>query len=116
MTNNNEIFSNNFLHIIQILHCMTQPNGTSINELCQKLKITRRSIFRMINMIENKFHIPIEVKRETFGGTATYKVDSSFIEKLSSLTIPKTSLTFEQSLIIYLLLDNSESVLQSNSE
>jgi len=100
-----KIFNNNFFHIIKTFEYMTQPNGTSIKELCQKLRITRRTVFRLFNTIENKLNIPIEVIRETFGGKASYKIPSSFIKNFSSIKLPAISLSFNQALLIYILIN-----------
>jgi predicted DNA-binding transcriptional regulator YafY len=105
MSESAKIFSNNFLHIIKIFEYMAQPNGTSIEELCQKLRITRRSVFRLFNTIENKLNIPIEIRRETFGGKASYKIPSSFIKNFSNIKLPAVSLSFNQAILIYILLN-----------
>ena len=84
---------------------MAQPDGTSIEELCRKLRLTRRSIFRLLNTIEHKLNIPVEVRREGFGGAASYKLASSFIHGLSHISLPAVQVSFNQALLVYLLLN-----------
>jgi hypothetical protein len=68
------------------------------------LHLNRRSIFRILKIIEDRLHIPVIVNRETFGGIATYHLESSFHKKLSNISIPAVSLTFNQALFVYLIL------------
>jgi predicted DNA-binding transcriptional regulator YafY len=98
------IFSRNFMQIVKTLNYMVQSNGTTIEELSKELRITHRSVFRLLNTIEHKLHIPIEIKRDTFGGIATYKIPSSFIENISNIRFSETPLTFSQSLMVYITL------------
>jgi hypothetical protein len=85
---------------------MKQPNGTSIEELCKELPINRRSVFRLLKTIEQKLHIPFSMHRDSFGGTASYHLSPAFIEKLSGISFPELSLTFNQAAFVYLLLNN----------
>jgi hypothetical protein len=85
---------------------MRQPNGTSIEELCKELHINRRSVFRLLKTIEQKFHEPFSIQRTTFGGAASYRLLPAFIEKLSGISLPELSLTFTQAAFIYLVLND----------
>jgi hypothetical protein len=85
---------------------MQQPNGTSIDELCKELQINRRSVFRLLKTIEQKFHIPFIVHRTSFGGTASYHLSQAFIEKLSNISLPELRLTFNQAVFVYLVLND----------
>ena len=105
MSESTKIFSNSFFHITKIFEYMAQPSGTSIEELCQKLRITRRSVFRLLSTIEHNLNIPIEIQRETFGGKASYKIPSSFVKDFSNIKLPVVSLSFNQALLIYILLN-----------
>jgi len=105
MSESARILSKSFFQITRTFEYMVQPNGTSIEELCRKLRLTRRSVFRLISTIENKLNIPIEIRRETFGGKASYKIPSSFIKNLSNIKLPAVSLSFNQALLIYILLN-----------
>jgi hypothetical protein len=85
---------------------MKQPNGTTIEELCKELQINRRTVFRLLKAIEQKFSIPFIVHRASFGGAASYRLSPAFIEKLSGICLPELSLTFTQAVFIYLALND----------
>jgi len=105
MSNKTTFFTSSFYQIITIMNYLAQHDGTSIKELCRKLRLTRRSIFRLLNTIEHKLGVPIEVSRERFGGEATYKMTSSFIQNLSHISLPAVHVSFNQALLVYLLLN-----------
>jgi len=105
MSNKTTFFTSSFYRVIKIMNYLTQDSGTSIEELCRKLCLTRRSISRLLNTVEHKLGIPIEVRRERFGGAATYKMASSFIQRLSRISLPAVQVSFDQALLVYLLLN-----------
>jgi hypothetical protein len=99
-----KFFTGGLLQVIKAVHYMAQPDGTNIEELCRKLRLTRRSIFRLLKTIEHTLNIPFIVHREAFGGTASYRLPASFIEKLSNISLPPVALTFNQAVFVYLIL------------
>jgi hypothetical protein len=83
---------------------MAQPEGTTIEALCRRLNLNRRSVFRLLKNVEHTLKIPVIARREAFGGAASYRLSPDFMEKLSGITLPELSLTFNQALIVYLVL------------
>jgi hypothetical protein len=104
MSGDSKYLSNNFFQTVRVLKLMAKPRGTTVEELCRELRLNRRSIFRLLKTIEHDLKIPVVIHRELFGGIATYRLDSGFIEKMSHASLPALPLSFEQSLVIYLLL------------
>jgi hypothetical protein len=104
MPDSGKLFTRNFFQIIKVLNYMSKPTGTGIEELCRQLHLNRRSIFRLLKTIECNLQIPVTVNREVFGGTASYRLSSGFVEKLSGAGLPALSLTFNQALMVYLIL------------
>jgi hypothetical protein len=89
---------------ITAIRLMASPEGTTIEQLTRQLSLTRRSVFRVIRNIEHGLHIPVVVKRDVFGGHATYSLPASFIEKLSNITITNMPLSFEQALLFLVIM------------
>ena len=102
-----KFIANSVFHIIKILELMRQPNGTSIEEICEELHINRRSVFRLLKIIELKFNKPFIIHRASFGGIASYQLSPSFIEKISGISLPKLDLTFTQAAFLYLILNDN---------
>jgi hypothetical protein len=93
-------------HAITAITCLASLGGTSITELSGRLSLTRRSVFRLLRALEHDFHIPIVVSRDTFGGIATYQLPQDFIDKFSHITIPSMELTFDETILFYLLVNS----------
>jgi hypothetical protein len=91
---------------MEIISRMASPEGTGIEDLSRSLHITRRSVFRLIRIIERDFHIPVIVNRESFGGPASYRLPVFFVDKLSHITITRLPLTFNQALLLLLCFEN----------
>jgi hypothetical protein len=104
MSGDSKYLSNSFFQTINVLKAMAKPRGTTVEELCRELRLNRRSIFRLLKTIEHDLKIPVVIHRELFGGIATYRLNSGFVEKLSHASLPALPLSFEQSLAVYLLL------------
>ena len=107
MTESTKFITNSVYHILKVFELMKQPNGTSIEELCKELNINRRSVFRLLKDIEQKFHEPYTMHRSSFGGAASYHLSSNLIENLSEITLPELHLTFSQAAFVYLVLKDN---------
>jgi hypothetical protein len=103
MFSNTPVFTKCFLQIIEIIRHMASPEGTTIKELICNLSLTRRSVFRVISIMENDFNIPIIVKRDTFGGLARYFLPKPFVDSFSQITLPKINLSFGEAVTLYLI-------------
>ena len=112
MSDTTKFITHNLCHIIGILELMKQPKGTSIEEICKELNINRRSVFRLLKTIEQKFNKPFIIHRASFGGKVSYHLSLSFIDKLSCISLPKLRLTFSQAVFVYLILNDDS--FQSN--
>jgi len=104
MSKDTRFITKTLFHVLRILDLMKQPDGTTIEEICKELQVTRRSAFRLLKTIEAKFDKPFIIRRTTFGGTASYHLSQGFIEKLSSVTLPKLRLSFTQAVFLHLVL------------
>ena len=96
-------FTKALTQIITIIECMASKEGTTIKELTGRLSINRRSVFRLIRVIEHDLNIVVIVNRKGFGGQVTYHIPSSFVERLSQVTTPPIILSFRQAILFYLI-------------
>jgi predicted DNA-binding transcriptional regulator YafY len=103
MPEDTRFFSNSLIHAVEAINLMASPQGTTIEELSRRLQVNRRSIFRLIRMMEQDLGIPIIVNRDVFGGYATYHLPASFIKKVSNIQLPP--LTFNQAALVYMVLN-----------
>ena len=109
-----KFITNNVFYIMKILELMKQPKGTTIEEIRRELYINRRSVFRLLKVIEQKLCKPFTVHRSSFGGTASYHLSPAFIEKLSGICLPELSLTFNQAVFVYLVVMDDQFTCENN--
>jgi hypothetical protein len=107
-------FTKTLTQSLNAIKLMASPEGTTIEELIRGLSLTRRSVFRLLRTIEHDLHIPFIVKREVFGGHASYHLPSSFINRFSNIILPELALTFDQALLVYLLAC-PDTILEDNA-
>jgi hypothetical protein len=100
---NTSFYTKSLPQTLAVIRLMASPEGATVNELAQHLSLNRRSVFRLLHAIEHKFHIPVTMKRKTFGCPFTYHLPQSFIDRLSAVKIPSVTLTFEEAMLAYLL-------------
>jgi hypothetical protein len=100
---NSTFFTKSFSQTLAVIRLMASSEGPSVNELTQRLSVTRRSVFRLLRGIETDLHIPVIVKRKSFGGQARYFLPESFIKCLSQASLSRIKLTFDEAVTVYLL-------------
>lgn len=103
MSYKKKFLTNSVFHVLKIIELMKQPKGINIEEISKELRITRRSVFRLLNTIENNLCIPFTIIRNTFGGISSYHLSSDYIDKLSNVKMPELQLSFYQAVFVDLL-------------
>jgi hypothetical protein len=99
-------FTKALTQTIAAIELMASPEGTTIMGLTKLLSITRRSVFRLLRTIEHDLNIPITVSREVFGGIATYRIPSSFVETLSHISILPSISSLQNNILLYLVFND----------
>jgi hypothetical protein len=103
MAGGNPFFTKKLSHTLAVIQRMASPKGVTVNELAECLSLKRLAVFRLIRTMEHDFHIPVTRKRETFGGSATYRLPQSFIDSLSHIKTSQVFLPFEEAVLAHLL-------------
>ena len=103
MPHQTSFFTKSFSQTIAIIKHMATPEGTTIAELAKMLSLTRRSVFRLIQTIEQELNIPVIISRKGFGSKATYHIPPDFIESFLKPTVLPEKLTITQAVLLYLL-------------
>jgi predicted DNA-binding transcriptional regulator YafY len=93
-------YSKSTENLIKAVQLMAAEKGTSALELEQKLGLKRRTVFRLITSIKDELKFPVSVKREKSRGAARYYLPESCLSKISSLTVPRFSLSFNEILLL----------------
>lgn len=98
----------NLIQFLKILDLLSRPQGTTLKEIAKELKITERSAYRDIKTIE-ELGIPIYDEKIPLEKQKRWHIESSYVDRLPNLTLPKISLSFSE--IISLCMMAGESVV-----
>jgi predicted DNA-binding transcriptional regulator YafY len=98
-------FNVKFLKILKAANMMT-GGGTTIEQLCDELGISRRSAFRLIDTMKNDLGFPVGDNREGSQGRKMYRLPESFLAQLSDITLPKLSFSLNEALLLRFLFSH----------
>jgi len=99
-----DMFNKNLIKIIKAIDLLAGSGGTTVEALERELDLGRRSVFRLLDTLENELGFPIIRSREEFGGVTTYTLMDRFVTKLSNVSLPKLDLSLQEATLLYFLL------------
>ena len=94
--------SNPYANLQKMLHAITllsQPAGTTINSLMERLGISRRTAFRLLEAID-ELGFPVVNERAEFGGEKTYRLIETFVQRLPNISLPGVAFTPREAFFI----------------
>jgi predicted DNA-binding transcriptional regulator YafY len=95
---------NNLSKILKAVDLLSRRQGVTIDELADELKISRRSVHRLLNDLHD-LNFPLYDEREPFEKTKTWKLEPDYVKKLPNLNLPDIKFTATELLAITLLKD-----------
>ena len=103
----------NLIKLLKALDLLSKDEGVTIGELGNQLGIDRRSVYRLISVIEELgfplYDDKIELEREK-----RWKLEESYLKKLPNMKVPDVSLTLPEIISLYLI--KSEANVFSGTE
>jgi predicted DNA-binding transcriptional regulator YafY len=103
----------NLIQLIKTLSLLSRPQGATRKELAGTLNISDRSVSRSLKTIED-LGIPIYDERPPGEKEKRWRIESSYLERLPNLSIPKMLLSYPE--IISLCMLVGESVVFKGTE
>lgn len=103
----------NLIKLLRALELFSKPEGTTIEEISEHLDIDRRSVYRVINVIED-LGFPIYDEEIPFEKRKRYRLEETYLKKLPNMKLPDIKLSISEIMSLYLL--KSEAVLYRGSE
>lgn len=88
-----------FLRAVDLLG---NREGTTIDDLCEKLEIDRRSVHRLINVLHD-LGFPIVTEKDPSGRKNKYKLMEEYLKKLPNINLPNINLTLSEIISLYFL-------------
>jgi predicted DNA-binding transcriptional regulator YafY len=92
----------NLIKLLKAVDLLSKPMGTTIEEMAENLELDRRSVYRMINVIE-ELGFPIYDEKIPFEKEKRWKLEESYLKKLPNITIPDINLTQSEIISLYFL-------------
>lgn len=94
----------NLHKLLKAIDLLSRKQGVTIDELADELKISRRSVHRLLNDLHD-LNFPVYDDKEPFERTKTWKLEPDYIKKLPNLNIPDIKFTASELIAITLLKD-----------
>ena len=103
----------NLIKLLKALELLSKSDGTTIEEMGAQLEIDRRSVYRMINLIE-ELGFPLYDEKVPLEKEKRWKLEESYLKKLPNMKVPDVSLSLPEIISLYLL--RSEGSLLKGTE
>ena len=96
----------NLVKLIKAVSLISRPQGASVRELEEALSISRRSVYRLRNTLEDLNIRPYPDKRPGEREDRWY-LEPEYLQNFSTLRLPEVTLTQKEALLLLLLLSNN---------
>ena len=103
----------NLIKLLKALELLSKPEGTTIEEMGTQLEIDRRSVYRLINVVE-ELGFPLYDDKIPLEKEKRWKLEESYLKKLPNMKVPDVNLTLLEIISLYLL--RSEGSLLKGTE
>lgn len=92
----------NLIKLLRALELLSKSEGTTIEEMRALLGIDRRSVYRLINVVE-ELGFPLYDDKIPLEREKRWKLEESYLKKLPNMKIPDVNLTLLEIISLYLL-------------
>jgi predicted DNA-binding transcriptional regulator YafY len=92
----------NLFKLLKTLDLLSRPQGTTIEEMAEVLEIDRRSVYRIIKLVE-ELGFPVYDEAIPLERQKRWKLEESYLKKLPNMKIPDIQLTLPEIISLYLL-------------
>ena len=88
--------------LLKAIDFLSQTGGITKKELAEKLEVSERQVYRIINRIRD-LRFPLDDEKIPMEKEKRWKFDEHFIKKLPNMNIPDVSLSPSEIISLYLL-------------
>ena len=89
--------------LVDAITLLSQPTGTTLTALCERLEIDKRQAYRVIDEIQGEFKIMIDKEKALLGSETRYYLDKAFARRLSEIKVADLNLTFAEIISLYFI-------------
>src|SRR5690606_24695574 len=87
--------------LVDAITLLSQPTGTTIAVLCERLEIDKRQAYRVLDEIQSEFKIMIDKDKALLGNETRYYLDKDFTRRLSEIKVAEMNLTLAEIISLY---------------
>ena len=103
----------NLIKLLKAIELLSKPEGAKVGELIDQLGIDRRSVYRLLDVIQD-LDFPAYSEKDDLGREVRWKFHGWYLKKLPNMKIPDVYLTVPEIISLYLL--RSEGSLLKGTE
>ena len=92
----------NLIKLLKALDLLSRAEGATIKQLAEHLEINRRSVYRLIDVME-ELHFPLYDDTVPMEKEKRWRVLEEYVIKLPNITLPDVKLSFSEMIALYLL-------------
>ena len=92
----------NIVQLLKVVDLLSQPGGSTINRMSEALDIDRRSVYRLLDIIQ-ALGFPVYDDIQEMGREKLWKMDADYVLKLPNITLPDVRLNLSEILALHLL-------------
>jgi len=92
----------NLIKLLRALDLLSRPEGATINQLAEHLEIDRRSVYRLMHVME-ELHFPLYDDAVPSEKEKRWRVVEDYVIKLPNINLPDVKLSFSEMVALYLL-------------
>lgn len=92
----------NLIKLLRALDLLSRPEGATIKQLAEHLEIDRRSVYRLITVME-ELHFPLYDDTVPMEKEKRWRVLDDYVIKLPNITLPDVKLNLSEMVALYLL-------------
>lgn len=90
------------IKLIKAIDLLSRTEGVTIEELASELQLDKRSIYRLITVIE-ELGVPIYDDKVPYERKKRWKLEESYLKKLPNLKLPDLTLAFSEVIALYFI-------------
>jgi len=92
----------NLVKFLRVIELLAKPAGTTISEIAEHLEVDRRSVYRIIDVIQ-ELGFPLYDEKIYLEKEKRWKFVDSYLKKLPNMKIPDVNLTLPEIISLYLI-------------
>ena len=100
------MFERSLVKLLKAVDLIASPRGSSIAELESGLGISRRSVYRLLDTLQ-ELGFPVYDERAPESQEKRWKLVSSYVEKLPNIDIPKIRFTADEIILLHYLMSRA---------